>query len=176
MEIKKVQAAIEAILFANGEPVSDNKLSETFGLNKSVINKIMTNLIDKFEENSSGICIVKLDNRYQMCSNPKYGEYIRKIMDIRRNTPLSSAAMEVLAIIAYNQPITKAFVEQVRGVDCSGIISSLCNKNLIAEKGRLELPGKPLLYGTTPNFLRCFGIACLEELPELPYKKVDIQK
>ena len=92
-------------------------------------------------------------------------------MDLRRNTPLSQAALEVLAVIAYNQPVTKAFVEQVRGVDCSGVIGSLCAKDLIEEKGRLELPGRPLLYGTTENFLRCFNITDLEELPPLPEEK-----
>ena len=89
-------------------------------------------------------------------------------MDLRRNIPLSQAAMEVLAVIAYNQPVTKSFVEQVRGVDCSGVIGSLTNKDLIEEKGRLELPGRPLLYGTTDNFLRCFSIASLDELPPIP--------
>ncbi|MBQ1977298.1 MAG: SMC-Scp complex subunit ScpB, partial [Ruminococcus sp.] len=91
--------------------------------------------------------------------------------DLRRNTPLSQAAMEVLAVIAYNQPVTKAFIEQVRGVDCSGVIGSLTAKDLIEEKGRLELPGRPLIYGTTENFLRCFSISDLSELPEIPSKE-----
>ena len=100
-----------------------------------------------------------------MCSKKEYGEYIRRVMDIKRNAPLSQAAMEVLAVIAYNQPVTKAFIEQVRGVDCSGVVGSLASKGLIEEKGRLELPGRPLLYGTTDNFLRCFQIESLDELP-----------
>ena len=94
-------------------------------------------------------------------------------MDIRRNTPLSQAAMEVLAIVAYNQPVTRAFVDQVRGVDCGAVMQGLVQKKLIEEKGRLELPGRPLLYGTTPDFLRCFGIASLGELPPLPQKDED---
>ena len=89
-------------------------------------------------------------------------------MDIKKNLPLSPAAMEVLAIIVYNQPVTKSFIEQIRGVDCSGSISNLINKDLIEEKGRLDLPGKPLLYGTTVNFLKCFGISSLDEIPVLP--------
>ena len=89
-------------------------------------------------------------------------------MDLRRNTPLSAAAAEVLAVIAYNQPVTKSFIEQVRGVDCSGVISGLIARQLIEEKGRLELPGKPLIYGTTEHFLRCFNISSLDELPPLP--------
>ena len=112
--------------------------------------------------------IIKLHNSYQMVSRKEYAEQIRTIMDLRRNTPLSQAALEVLAVVAYNQPVTKAFVEQVRGVDCSGVIGSLTTKGLIEEKGRLELPGRPLLYGTTEHFLRCFNISSPEELPPLP--------
>ena len=103
-----------------------------------------------------------------MISNKEYAPQIRTVMDLRRNTPLSQAALEVLAVVAYNQPVTKAFVEQVRGVDCSGVIGSLTSKDLIEEKGRLELPGRPLLYGTTENFLRCFNLQSLEDLPPLP--------
>ena len=103
-----------------------------------------------------------------MVSKKEFAPQIRTVMDLRRNTPLSQAALEVLAVVAYNQPVTKAFVEQVRGVDCSGVISTLCQKRLVEEKGRLELPGRPLVYGTTPEFLRCFGVESLDELPELP--------
>ena len=105
-----------------------------------------------------------------MVSVKEYAKEIRTVMDLRRNTPLSQAALEVLAVIAYNQPVTKAFVEQVRGVDCSGVIGSLTTKDLIEEKGRLELPGRPLVYGTTENFLRCFSLSSLDDLPEPPEK------
>ena len=115
-----------------------------------------------------GITIIRLNNSYQMVSVKKYAPQVRKAMDLRRNIPLSQAAMEVLAVIAYNQPVTKSFVEQVRGVDCSGVIGSLTTKGLIEEKGRLELPGRPLLYGTTDHFLRCFSIRSLDELPPIP--------
>ena len=103
-----------------------------------------------------------------MVSVKQFAPQVRKAMDLRRNIPLSQAAMEVLAVIAYNQPVTKSFVEQVRGVDCSGVIGSLTTKGLIEEKGRLELPGRPLLYGTTDHFLRCFSIRSLDELPPIP--------
>jgi segregation and condensation protein B len=106
-----------------------------------------------------------------MVSKKAYAPQIRTAMDLRRNVPLSQAAMEVLAVVAYNQPVTKSFIEQVRGVDCSGVIGSLTTKDLIEEKGRLELPGRPLLYGTTENFLRCFSISSLDELPPLPQKQ-----
>ncbi|MBR1779701.1 MAG: SMC-Scp complex subunit ScpB [Clostridia bacterium] len=168
MEIKKAQAIIEAILFAYAEPLKIDKLSRSLGIDKVTVFKLLENIIDKYDQQESGICIVKLNDQYQMCAKPIYAEYIRKIMDARRNSPLSPAAMEVLAIVAYNQPVTKSFIEQVRGVDCAGSISNLVNKDLIEEKGRLDLPGKPLLYGTTLNFLKCFGISSLDELPTLP--------
>ena len=109
-----------------------------------------------------------LENSAQFCTNPVYIEPVRGVLDLKRNTPLSQAAIEVLAVVAYNQPVTKAFVEQVRGVDCSGVIGSLMQKGLLEERGRLELPGRPLLYGTTDTFLRCFQLASLEELPPPP--------
>jgi segregation and condensation protein B len=120
-----------------------------------------------------GITIILLDNSCQMVSKKEFAPQIRTVMDLRRNTPLSQAALEVLAVVAYNQPVTKAFVEQVRGVDCSGVIGSLTTKGLVEEKGRLELPGRPLLYGTTENFLRCFNISSLDELPPLPENDED---
>jgi len=125
-------------------------------------------LLNDYNNAGTGITIIRLKNSYQMASRKEYAPQIRTVMDLRRNTPLSQAALEVLAVVAYNQPVTKAFVEQVRGVDCSGVIGSLTAKDLIEEKGRLELPGRPLLYGTTENFLRCFNIADLEQLPPLP--------
>ena len=125
-------------------------------------------LLDEYSSAERGITIIRLDDSYQMTSRKEYAEQIRTVMDSRRNTPLSQAALEVLAVVAYNQPVTKAFVEQVRGVDCSGVIGSLTTKGLIEEKGRLELPGRPLIYGTTENFLRCFNVSSLDELPALP--------
>ena len=97
-------------------------------------------------------------------------EPVREVLDLKRGTPLSQAAMEVLAVVAYNQPVTKAFVEQVRGVDCSGVLSSLMQKDLLEERGRLELPGRPLLYGTTETFLRCFQLSSIEDLPPPPQR------
>lgn len=167
MEVKKARAAIQAILFASGDPISADRLSAALDIDKSTVLKLMENLIDDFDRDDCGICIIKLNDRYQMCTKPRYSDYVRRAMDLRRHTPLSQAAMEVLAIIAYNQPVTKSFVEQIRGVDCSSIISNLNTRDLIEEKGRLDLPGRPLLYGTTLNFLKCFGIASIDELPEL---------
>ena len=129
--------------------------------------------MDEYEKEGRGIRIVRLNDSFQMCTVEEFAQPIRTVLDLRRNTPLSQAAAEVLAVIAYNQPVTKAFVEQVRGVDCSGVISGLISRQLIEEKGRLELPGKPLVYGTTEHFLRCFNISSIEELPPLPNDEED---
>ena len=116
----------------------------------------------------SALEVVRLGTSLQLCTRSEYAPEIRAALEIRRNIPLSQAALEALAVIAYNQPVTRSFIEQVRGVDCSGVVTSLCEKGLIEEKGRLELPGRPLLYGTTENFLRSFGLSDLSGLPPLP--------
>lgn len=167
MEIKKAKAALQAILFASGEPISLERLALAVEVDKATVDKLIRSLMDDFDGDDSGICIIQLGDKYQMCTKSAFSEFVRKAMDLRRHTPLSQAAMEVLAIIAYNQPVTKSFVENIRGVDCSSIVSNLCVRNLIEEKGRLDLPGRPLIYGTTLNFLKCFGISSVEELPEL---------
>ncbi|MDD6807856.1 MAG: SMC-Scp complex subunit ScpB [Oscillospiraceae bacterium] len=173
MNANKVQAAVEAILFAAGDPVQLSKLSEALEIEPELCERILTNLSDNLDERGSGLCLVKLGDRYQLCTRTEYSEEIRKLLEMRRNVPLSQAAFEVLAVIAYNQPVTKSFVEQVRGVDCSGVIASLSQKGLIEERGRLDLPGKPLIYGTTPAFLRCFCIESLDELPALPGQEAE---
>ena len=170
MEIKEYKASIEAILFAHGEPIGADRLAELLELDTDTVHRLAADLMSEINTRG-GICMVRLDEEYQLCSRKEYADVIRRALDIRRNTPLSQAAMEVLAIISYNQPVTKAFVEQVRGVDCSAVIQGLVQKNLIEECGRLELPGKPLLYRTTPVFLRSFGISKLDELPPLPQKE-----
>lgn len=171
MEFKKYRAAIEAILFATGEPVSADRLAEVLELDAETVHRIAADMMSELLARDGGIYMVKLDDQYQLCTRKEYADAVRRSLDIRRNTPLSQAAMEVLAIVAYNQPVTKAFIEQVRGVDCSAVIQGLMQKNLIEEQGRLELPGRPLLYGTTPVFLRCFGVSGLAELPPLPQKE-----
>ena len=161
-------AAIEAILFASGASVEASRIAEALEISEKQAIEYAEALIEEYKAADRGITILRLDNSFQMISNKEYAPQIRTVMDLRRNTPLSQAALEVLAVVAYNQPVTKAFVEQVRGVDCSGVIGSLTSKDLIEEKGRLELPGRPLLYGTTENFLRCFNLRSLDELPPLP--------
>ena len=168
MSVENVSSAIEAILFANGASVEKSRIAQALEISEKQVDEHISALIDDYTKANRGITIIKLDDSYQMVSNKEYAPQIRTVMDLRRNTPLSQAALEVLAVVAYNQPVTKAFVEQVRGVDCSGVIGSLTAKGLVEEKGRLELPGRPLLYGTTENFLRCFNISSIEELPPLP--------
>ena len=176
MEIKKIRGAIEAILFASGDAVSTDRVAQVLSLDRTTAAKLMQSVMDDFNTEDGGVRIVKLEDSYQMCSNPAYAEEVRQALDLRRNTPLSQAAMEVLAIVAYNQPVTKAFVEQIRGVDCSGVLGSLTAKGLIEERGRLELPGRPLLYGTTSDFLRCLNISSLSELPPLPHKQEETEE
>ena len=166
-----MRAAAEAILFAAGEPVETAKIAQALDIEIDDAETVLKSFAEQLDERESGVCLLKLGERYQLCTRQEYADNIRSVLDMKRNVPLSSAAFEVLAVVAYNQPVTKAYVEQVRGVDCSGVISTLCQKGLIEEKGRLDLPGRPLLYGTTPEFLKCFCIESLSELPELPEKE-----
>lgn len=168
MNNNEIVSALEAVLFASGDPVSIDRLSQVFEIKPEQIEKAAEKLKLRLEERLSGIELLRLDNSYQLATKTDYAEYIKKAFDLKRRTPLSGAAFEVLSVIAYNQPVTRSFVEQVRGVDCSGVITTLLEKELIEERGRLELPGRPLLYGTTKNFLRCFGLSDLSDLPPLP--------
>lgn len=168
MTMSELTSAFETVLFSGGEPQSIDRFSQVFDITPEKVVKVMEALEKRLKEQKSGLELLRLDNTYQLATKAEYADYIKKMFDIRRRTPLSPAALEVLAVVAYNQPVTKSFIEQVRGVDCSGVVTTLVEKGLIEERGRLELPGKPLLYGTTKNFLRCFGINDLSELPPLP--------
>lgn len=161
-------STIEAMLFASGDPVEASKLAEVLDIDIETVEKMLGHLSALYDERSSGLMIIRIDNKYQICTREKYSEEVKKLMEIKKNTPLSNAAFEVLAVIAYNKTVTRSFIEQVRGVDCSGPISSLVQKGLIEEKGRMDLPGRPLIYGTTDRFLRCFSLNSLEDLPDLP--------
>ncbi len=170
MEERELKNAVEAVIFASGTPVELSKIAQGLKIGMLQAMTICDGLVEEYAKAERGIRIVRLNESYQMCTVEKYADNIRDVMDIKRNTPLSQAAAEVLAVIAYNQPVTKAFVEQVRGVDCSGVVSNLIARQLIEEKGRLELPGRPLVYGTTEHFLRCFNISSTEELPPRLYR------
>lgn len=168
MTNEQIRAACEAILFSSGEPLEASRIADALELDIETVTAALWELSNLLDERESGICLLRLGSKYQLCSRVEYAQQIRSVLDIKKNTPLSPAAFEVLAVVAYNQPVTKAYVEQIRGVDCSGVISTLCQRGLLEEKGRLDLPGRPLLYGTTPDFLRCFCLSSLADLPELP--------
>lgn len=168
METKTIIPALEAVLFASGEPISLTRLIDVFETDEQSVLSAIHALRDRYAECGSGLEVLDLDGFYQISTAKQHYEFIKKAFDMRRRTPLSQAALEVLAVIAYNQPVTKSFVEQVRGVDCSGVITTLIEKELIEEKGRLELPGRPLLYGTTKVFLRSFSLNSLSDMPKLP--------
>ncbi|MGI6283862.1 SMC-Scp complex subunit ScpB [Caproicibacterium sp. XB2] len=167
MKCKDMTGALQAMLFANGEPLPLERIAEVLGLTPQKALQLAEETRMAFNTANRGIQIIRVEDSYQMCSAPPFAGQVRALLNIRHNAPLSQAALEALAIIAYNQPVTKAFVEQIRGVDSSSTVNSLCQKGLAEECGRLELPGRPLLYRTTSNFLRCMGIASLDELPPL---------
>ena len=176
MTFKQMCSAAEAILFAAGEPLEISKIAQALDISIEDAEKVLKETAERLDDRESGICLLKMGARYQLCTRQEYAVYIRSVLEMKKNAPLSSAAFEVLAVVAYNQPVTKSYVEQVRGVDCSGVMSTLCQKGLIEEKGRLDLPGKPLLYGTTSDFLKCFCIESLLDLPELPDHGEDKQE
>ncbi|MBQ7540878.1 MAG: SMC-Scp complex subunit ScpB [Clostridia bacterium] len=168
MKVQQLQAAAEAILFAAGEPLERARIAEALELDEEYTEKILDRLAAELDERESGVCLLRMEDQYQLCTRTQFADVIRGVLEVKKNAPLSPAAFEVLAVVAYNQPVTKSYIEQVRGVDCSSVLNTLCLKGLVEEKGRLELPGRPLLYGTTPEFLKCFCMSSLTELPELP--------
>ena len=160
--------SLEAMLFAHAEPVETARLADALRLDADEVTTLLQKLQKRYDEQESGMVILYFEpDRWQMTTRPYYGEMVKRILDTRRNAPLSPAALEVLAVIAYNQPVSRSFIEQVRGVDSSSVVASLEEKGLIEEAGRMELPGRPVAFRTTAAFLRCFGLSDLSELPEL---------
>lgn len=168
MEIKEKLGAIEAILFASGEPIEIYRLSQASEVEAGLLPSMIKLLNDRYDDCGSGICIKKLDSSYQMCTRTEFAPQIKHALETKKAAPLSNAAMEALTVIAYNQPVSKGFVESVRGIDSSSVINNLVEKGLIEEAGRLDVPGKPIVYRTTSVFLRSFGLNSLAELPPLP--------
>ena len=163
----KLLYAAEAILFACADAVSVTELSEALNVSVSVVKDIIEKLSEEYDSGKRGLKIIKIEDSFQMCSREDYYDQIRAVTQPRRKQGLSMAALETLSIIAYNQPITRSRVEFIRGVDCTGSIARLSERGLIDEVGRMDTPGKPILYGTTDEFLRCFGLESISELPEL---------
>lgn len=173
MDIEKEKSIIQAILFAAGREVNITEIMSVLELGREEANIVMQSLITDFQSNSNGMEIVRLNDSYQMCSKKQYAEYIYPILDKRNKPNLSNAALETLAIIAYNPKITRAEIENIRGVGSDGTVYKLLEYGLIEEAGRLDVPGRPTIYQTTNDFLRKFGYSSLEELPDLPRYKVD---
>lgn len=172
MELTELQRAIEAILFAAGERIEISRLAMVLETDEKDIIKATDALADELAFNRRGIRILRLEKGYQMVSSGEMADYITKALETRKPPKLSASQLEALTIVAYYQPATKAMVEQIRGVDSSYSIGALLNKKLIEDAGRLNVPGRPILYKTTPDFLRTFGLSSLEELP--PIDKVDL--
>ena len=158
-------AALEAVLFAVGEPIAADKLADALGIDTETVLSLLDGLSAELDKKDAGLCLLRFEDRYQLATRPKYADFVVRAMDSRRNTPLSQAAMEVLAIVAYNQPVSRSFVDEIRGVDSASALSTLIAKNLVAESGRLDLPGRPISFVTTDNFLRCFSMESLADLP-----------
>ena len=167
MEQEEIIRALEAVLFAAGEPVLALRLAETFGCEEDELRRAAKALSDELAFQRRGIRVLELENSYQMCSSPEMADYVTRALETRKPPRLSGAQLETLTIIAYYQPATRAYVEQLRGVDSAYSGNALLNKKLIEECGRLNVPGKPILYRTTPDFLRTFGLKSLEDLPEI---------
>lgn len=161
------RSAVEAVLFAVAEPVSADKIAEALNTDTGIVLNLLAEISQDLDSRESGLCLLRFEDRYQLSTRPKFAEFVIKAMDNRRNSPLSQAAMEVLSIVAYNQPVSRAFIDEIRGVDSSSALGTLISKNLVEEAGRLDLPGRPVSFVTTDNFLRCFGMTSLEDLPPL---------
>lgn len=168
MELRELESAIEGILFAAGEPVGVERICLTLDADRQTVDAVCQRLADWYSYERRGIRLLRLDSSYQLVSAPEHADLIRKAFESRKPAKLSQPALEVLAIIAYYQPATRAYVDQIRGVDSSYTMSLLLERELIEECGRLAVPGRPIVYRTTTVFLRSFGLSSLEELPDLP--------
>lgn len=173
-EPSSYEEAIEAILFAAGHPVSYEALAKTFDLTAPIIRSTVKEYAEKYNHSKvpRGVILLALDEECQLCTKAEYLAYIRYALGIRRNGTLSASTLETLAIVAYHQPVTRAYIDAVRGVDSSYAVSSLVERGLIEAKGRLDAPGRPVLFGTTSNFLRCFGLDSIDQLPDLPNEEI----
>ena len=171
VDIREIKRTIEAILFAAGHPISYDKLADVLNKTPAQVRKIIREYAEEYNSIDSpiprGVMLLTFDDSCQLCTMEQYGQYIREALGIRRGGNLSASSIEVLAIVAYNEPVTRAYIDTVRGVDSNYSVNTLCEKHLIEPCGRLEAPGRPMLYRTTEDFLRVFGLNSLDELPEI---------
>lgn len=168
LEMKEIESAVEAILFASGEPVQTERICVALEIDQPTVEQVLQRLMDYYAYERRGIRLLHIEDSWQLCSSPDYADLIRKAFEIRKPAKLSQPALEVLTIIAYYQPTTRAYVDQIRGVDSAYTIGLLLERKLIEECGRLQVPGRPHLYRTTRQFLRAFHLSSLEDLPEMP--------
>lgn len=173
MEMKKMEAAVEAILFTMGESVELGTIAKALQLDNDTTKRLMANMIDKYQEEGRGLQIIELEDSYQMCTKKEYYEYLIRIALQPKKPSLTDVMLETLSIIAYKQPVTKAEIEKIRGVKCDHAINKLMEYNLVKELGRLDAPGRPILLGTTEEFLRSFGVQGVDDLPVLDPVKVE---
>ena len=173
MEEKKYEAIVEAILFTMGESVELERIAKTLELDTERTKKIIEHLMQRYEDDGVGVKIMELDHAYQLCSKPEMYEYLIRIAKQPKKHVLTDVLLETLSIIAYKQPITKAEIEKIRGVSCDHAVNKLVEYNLVCELGRLDAPGRPLLFGTTEEFLRSFGVQSIDELPVLSPVQVE---
>ncbi len=165
MEQQELDSMLEAMLFAAGAPVSVQRFAVALEEDSLKMQELLDGFMSRYNYKHGGLRIIKLEDSYQICTRSEHFESIQILLNPAKSPDLSRAALEVLSIVAYHQPVIKSVIEQVRGVDCSGVINKLLSRDLIEERGRHPSPGKPILYGTTQEFLRCFGLSSLEELP-----------
>lgn len=174
-EMKEIEAAVEGILFASGEPVHIDRICLAAELDRPTAELVLQKLMDYYSFERRGMRLLRLEDSWQLCSAPEYADVIRRAFEIRKPAKLSQPALEALTIIAYYQPTTRAYVDQIRGVDSSYTVGLLLDRHLIEECGRLQVPGRPRLYRTTKAFLRAFHLNSLEDLPEMPGMEADGQ-
>ena len=168
LDVKELESAMEGILFASGEPVQIDRICTALDLDRPTAERILQKLMDYYAYERRGIRLLRMEDSWQLCSSPDYADVIRRAFEIRKPAKLSQPALEVLTIIAYYQPTTRAYVDQIRGVDSSYTVGLLLDRHLIEECGRLQVPGRPRLYRTTQAFLRAFHLRSLDDLPEMP--------
>lgn len=168
MKIDELEAIVEGLLFASGEAVPVKRLCEVTETDEKTMTSLLNMISDKYDnDNSRGIHLIKLEDSYQLCTKREYYDYIKSLTEKKRRASLSNAGLEVLSVVAYNQPVTRSTIEFIRGVNSDGALNSLIATGLVEEVGRLDAPGKPILFGTTEDFLRCFNLSSLSELPDV---------
>ncbi len=166
MDIREIKAIVEAVLFAAGDAVELERLADIVDVDKRTLREILKKMMDDYSFERRGIHIIRMEDSYQMSTRGEYFEYVSRLAEPPRKQNLSNAALEVLSIVAYKQPVTRSSIEHIRGVNCDYIVNRLIERNFIEEKGRLDAPGRPILFGTTQHFLRIFGIESLADLPD----------